>query len=81
MVLLYIIQMALKKLNKSSKKVQDKIKSFKKRAKKFTKTRKNKRPLKRRMKGGMSNQVINFGSMTQASQLYKAMNFENIDSV
>lgn len=73
--------MALKKLNKSSKKVQDKIKSFKKRAKKFVKTRKNKRPLKRKMKGGMSNQVFNFGSMTQASHLYKAMNFENIDSV
>ena len=73
--------MALKKLNKSSKKVQDKIKSFKKRAKKLAKTCKNKRHLKRKMKGGMPNQVFNFGSMTQASQLYKAMNFENIDSV
>lgn len=73
--------MALKKLNKSSKKFQDKIKSFKKRAKKNMKTQKNKRPLKRRMKGGMTNNVFNFGSMTQASQLYKAMNFENVNSV
>jgi len=73
--------MALKKFNKSSKKVQDKIKSFKKRAKKLAKTRKNKRPLKRKMMGGMSNHVFNFGSMTQASNLYKAMNFDKVDSV
>lgn len=78
MVLLYSV-MALKKLDKSSKKVQDKIKSFKKRARKFVKTRKNRRSLKRKMKGGMSNQVFNFGSITQANHLYKAMNFEKIE--
>lgn len=73
--------MALKKLNKSSKKVQDKVKSFKKRVRKFMKTRKNRRPLKRSMRGGMSNQVFNFGSISEASQLYKAMNFENVGNV
>lgn len=68
--------MALKKLSKSSKKFQQKVKSFKKRVQKHMKTRKNGQSFKRKMKGGMSNQVFNFGSMTQAGQLYKAMNFE-----